>query len=64
MSLAFQSQCLKNYFFCLPSSLDILHGTRAFLYPFLPLLAFYLFTLAANWNLTKSLMYFYHYRVL
>ncbi len=30
----------------------------------MPLAAFYLVTLATNWNLTKSLMYFYHYRVL
>lgn len=46
------------------SALPILQKTKVFLYPMAPLLFFYLATLIANWNLTQSLMYFYHYRVL
>jgi len=46
------------------SSLGILQRTRVFLFPFVPLAALYLLTLALNWNLTRSLMDFYHYRVL
>lgn len=46
------------------NSLGILQNTRAFLYPLAPIVIFITGTLIANWNLSKSLMDFYHYRVL
>jgi len=46
------------------NSLGILQNTRAFLYPLAPIVVFIIGTLIANWNLSKSLMNFYHYRVL
>ena len=46
------------------SSLNILHKTKLFLYPAIPLFLIYIFTVAFNWNLSKMLMNFYHYRVL
>lgn len=46
------------------SSLNILRKTKVFLYPMIPLGVFILFAIALNWNLSKSLMYFYHNRVL
>ena len=46
------------------NSLGILQNTRAFLYPLAPIVLFILGTLIANWNLSKSLIHFYHYRVL
>ena len=45
-------------------SLNILSNTKLFLYPLVPLVLFYLGTLLFNWNMTRDLMYFYHYRVL
>jgi hypothetical protein len=45
-------------------SLNILDRTRAFLYPMVPLCIFYVVTLCIGWNLSRSLFYFYHYRVL
>lgn len=45
-------------------SLDILHRTHVFLYPITVLVIFYIFTLAFNWNLSRSLMWFYKNRVL
>ena len=45
------------------NSLNILQRTKVFLYPMLPLGLIYLGTLLINWNVSKSLMYFYHYRV-
>ncbi len=45
-------------------SLRILERTKIFLYPFIPLGLVYLLSLICNWNITQSLMYFYHYRVL
>ena len=46
------------------NSLGILQNTRAFLYPLAPIVIFIAGTLIANWNLSKSLMDFYHYRIL
>lgn len=46
------------------NSLGILHSTKVFLYPLAPICAFILLTLALNWNLTKSLVNFYHFRLL
>ena len=46
------------------SSLNILHKTKVFLYPMIPLGVFFLFSVAVNWNLSRSLMYFYRNRVL
>eukprot|EP00095_Tigriopus_kingsejongensis_P002403 snap_masked-scaffold934_size79169-processed-gene-0.12 protein:Tk02403 transcript:snap_masked-scaffold934_size79169-processed-gene-0.12-mRNA-1 annotation:"conserved hypothetical protein" len=46
------------------NSLNILQRTQWFLYPMVPLALFYGLTLITQWNLTKSLMFFYHYRVL
>lgn len=46
------------------NSLNILQRTKVFLYPMIPLGLIYLGTLLINWNVSKSLMYFYHYRVL
>lgn len=45
-------------------SLHILDKTKVFLYPFGPLVLIYLASLVINWNITQSLMFFYHYRVL
>ena len=45
-------------------SLHVLERTKVFLYPFIPLVIIFLASLIANWNITQSLMYFYHYRVL
>jgi len=45
-------------------SLHILDKTKVFLYPFVPLVLLYLGSLVINWNITQSLMFFYHYRVL
>ncbi|TRY63609.1 hypothetical protein TCAL_00435 [Tigriopus californicus] len=46
------------------NSLNILQRTQVFLYPMVPLVLFYGMTLLTNWNLSQSLMFFYHYRVL
>ena len=46
------------------NSLGILQNTRAFLYPLAPIVVFIIGTLIGNWNLSKSLVNFYHYRVL
>jgi len=45
------------------SSLPILHKTRGLLYPLPLLFLVYLISLGANWNITKTLIYFYHARV-
>ena len=45
-------------------SLHILDRTKIFLYPFVPLIIIFLGSLIANWNITQSLMDFYHFRVL
>eukprot|EP00088_Acartia_fossae_P010696 TRINITY_DN15349_c0_g1_i1.p1 TRINITY_DN15349_c0_g1~~TRINITY_DN15349_c0_g1_i1.p1 ORF type:complete len:284 (-),score=53.74 TRINITY_DN15349_c0_g1_i1:362-1162(-) len=45
-------------------SLDILQRTHVFLYPLTVLVMFYIFSLAFNWNLSRSLMWFYKNRVL
>jgi len=45
-------------------SLHILERTKMFLYPFIPLILVYILSLVVNWNITQSLMNFYHYRVL
>ena len=45
-------------------SLHILDRTKIFLYPFVPLVIIFLGSLIANWNITQSLMNFYHFRVL
>jgi len=46
------------------SSLNILKRTNYFLAPLTILVFFYILTLGLNWNLSKSLMDFYKYRVL
>lgn len=46
------------------SSLNILKKTKVFLYPFFPLVIFYIGTLVINWNLSKTLMNYYENRVL
>jgi len=46
------------------SSLNILSKTNYFLSPLTILVVFYIFSLALNWNLSRSLMDFYKYRVL
>merc|ERR1711910_220659 len=46
------------------SSLNILSRTNYFLAPLTILVMFYIFTLCLNWNLSRSLMNFYKYRVL
>jgi hypothetical protein len=46
------------------SSLKILQKTKYFLYPIVPLVLFIVVTMVIKWNLTKSLMDFYHYRVM
>ena len=46
------------------NSLPFLRNTKRFLYPMGILFLFYLITLAMNWNLSVSLMYFYSNRVL
>jgi len=46
------------------SSLNILNRTNYFLAPLTVFVVFYFITLAINWNLSKSLMDFYKYRVL
>jgi len=46
------------------SSLNILRKTKYFLAPLTILFLFYIVTLAINWNLSRSLMDFYKYRVL
>jgi len=45
-------------------SLDILHRTHWFLYPLTVLVLLYISTLCFNWNLSRSLMWFYKNRVL
>ena len=45
-------------------SLHILDRTKIFLYPFVPLVIIFLGSLIANWNITQSLINFYHFRVL
>merc|ERR1719328_692558 len=46
-------------------SLHILKDrTKVFLYPFIPLIIIFVGSLIANWNVTQSLMNFYHFRVL
>ena len=45
-------------------SLHILDRTKIFLYPFVPLVIIFLASLIVNWNITQSLMNFYHFRVL
>jgi len=46
------------------SSLNILNRTNYFLAPLTVFVVFYFISLAINWNLSKSLMDFYKYRVL
>ncbi|XP_023337978.1 protein unc-50 homolog, partial [Eurytemora carolleeae] len=46
------------------SSLKILQRTHLFLYPFTILFVLYITTLCFNWNLSRSLMWFYKNRVL
>jgi len=46
------------------SSLNILNRTNYFLAPLTILVVFYILSLALNWNLSRSLMDFYKYRVL
>lgn len=46
------------------SSLNILQKTKVFLYPMIPLVLFFIVTLCMNWNLSRDLVAFYHYRVL
>lgn len=46
------------------NSLNILQRTKVFLYPMVPLVLFYFATLFGNWNLSKSLVFFYGHRVL
>jgi len=46
------------------SSLNILSKTNYFLSPLTILVVFYIFSLALNWNLSRSMMDFYKYRVL
>jgi len=46
------------------SGLPILKNTQVLLYPMMILLIFFIVTLASGWNISKSLMYFYQYRVL
>nr|SVE93242.1 EOG090X0CST [Moina brachiata] len=45
------------------SSLPILHKTRGLLYPFSALFVIYIISLACNWNVTHTLINFYHSRV-
>lgn len=45
------------------SSLPILHKTRGLLYPFSLLFVIYIVSLCVNWNVTKTLINFYHARV-
>jgi len=45
------------------SSLPILHKTRGLLFPLPLLFLVYIVSLAINWNVTKTLIYFYHARV-
>jgi len=45
------------------SSLKFLHKTQYILYPMMPLLLFYVMTLVAGFNICRSIMDFYHYRV-
>lgn len=44
---------------CLP----IVHRTQVLLYPLVPLFLVFIVSLAASWNITQSVMEFYHYRV-
>ena len=46
------------------SSLNILSRTNYFLAPLTILAMMYILTLGLNWNLSRSLMDFYKYRVL
>ena len=46
------------------SSLNILSRTNYFLAPLTVLAVLYILTLGLNWNLSRSLMDFYKYRVL
>jgi len=46
------------------SSIQILHKTKAFLYPLSLLIVIYIATLCFNWNISRSLMDFYKFRVL
>ena len=46
------------------SSLNILNKTNYFLAPLTILAMFYILSLGLNWNLSRSLMDFYKYRVL
>lgn len=45
------------------SALPILHKTRGLLYPFSALFVIYIISLACNWNVTHTLINFYHSRV-
>lgn len=45
------------------AALPILHKTRGLLYPFSVLFLIYIVSLACNWNVTHTLINFYHARV-
>lgn len=46
------------------SALPILKNTKVFLYPMGALLLFYMMSLAAGFNLCRTLVVFYHNRVM
>lgn len=45
------------------TSLPYLHRTQTVLYATLPLILFYVMTIASGFNICRSIMDFYHYRV-
>lgn len=54
--------CVLMALWCV-AGLPILHRTQVLLYPLVPVLLVFLMSLAAGWNVTHTVMDFYHYRV-